>query len=142
MMSAESWDLRTSEADDDFGMRSRKRPDFCVILRPGKLDSCSGWPVSPATLGRIEIASNSLTRGMLHQTTGLDTRFLAHEISTGKRRRGAFETDLTVWANNGVKQSEFKSGLNIRRKNTCEHEERIKTSPCYRSEPNSCGRCH
>jgi hypothetical protein len=28
-----------------------------------------------------------------HQTTGLDIRFLAHEISTGKRRRVAFETD-------------------------------------------------
>ena len=30
-------------------------------------------------------------------TTGLDTRFLTHEISTGKRRRGAFETDLASY---------------------------------------------
>jgi len=30
---------------------------------------------------------------MLHQSTGLDIRLLAHEISTGKRQRGAFETD-------------------------------------------------
>jgi hypothetical protein len=37
---------------------------------------------------------NSCIGETRHQSTGLDTRFLAHEISTGKRRRGAFDTDL------------------------------------------------
>jgi hypothetical protein len=31
---------------------------------------------------------------VFRKPTGLDTRFLAPDISTGKLRRGAFETDL------------------------------------------------
>jgi hypothetical protein len=51
---------------------------------------------------------------MCRSSTGLETRLLAHEISTEKRRRGAFETDLALyryWLRhliNGFKNSRLK----------------------------------
>jgi len=63
----------------------------------------SAWLYSGATTINISLTgaailiakriSKTRAREMHHQTTGLDTRFLAHVIRTGKRRCPAFETD-------------------------------------------------
>jgi hypothetical protein len=42
-------------------------------------------------------AGNSSSCATHQESTGLETRLLAHEISAGKRRRGAFETDLALY---------------------------------------------
>jgi hypothetical protein len=47
----------------------------------------------PCSSGHAIKSSHSLRHETIQTTTGLDTRLLAHEMSAGKRRRGAFETD-------------------------------------------------
>ena len=71
----------------------------CECHRPrtdnvGDAHRGGGWLVCPARPGPRESTIKSLTRDTRSTTHRCDTRFLTHENCAGKRRRGAFETDL------------------------------------------------
>jgi hypothetical protein len=52
-----------------------------------------GSTISGQAEGRLESSINSSTHVTYYQTTDLDTRILAQDISAAKRRHGAFETN-------------------------------------------------